>query len=146
MLLYHKWERANSAHWYLFSFLIDIVLECDLEDMAESSDRYAVFHSNAAPRPDLRGNRCFFATGYQELWARDPTGKMQKVAVLHCAKSGTAKLCFTRNRCVRWVETILWNRDILHWTFKEQIRSGNSSESKSCGTPSMSTPNCLNTV
>ena len=32
MLLYLKWVIANSAHWYLFSILLDIILECNLED------------------------------------------------------------------------------------------------------------------
>ena len=32
MLLYHKWVIANSVHWYLFTILLDIVLECNLED------------------------------------------------------------------------------------------------------------------
>ena len=32
ILLHHKWEIVNSIHWYLISILLDIVLECDLED------------------------------------------------------------------------------------------------------------------
>ena len=32
MLLYHKWELSLVLfNWYLFSILLDIVLECDLE-------------------------------------------------------------------------------------------------------------------
>ena len=32
MLLHLKWVIVNSIHWYLFSILLDIVLECNLED------------------------------------------------------------------------------------------------------------------